>query len=291
MQADLHMHSTSSDGSYSPSGLIHLAAQAGFDMVSLTDHDSVDGLEQAHEAALACQIRLIPGVELSCGAAKEIHILGYGFDPRNEALRAFCKEKTSQRILRAQRMVERLCENRAPVSFDRVMEIARGVVGRPHVARALVEAGHAASINDAFARYLSPGRCGYVPKEEVRVAQAVSLIAQAGGVSVLAHPMELKMGDATLESLIGEWKAQGLCGMEVFHPSAGNQHVRSLAHMAQRLGMLQTGGSDFHGENAREGILGQGLARWNTQEQDVAALLEAIRRRGGMIMGVHGCRA
>ena len=209
MKADLHLHSTASDGTLEPGELVALAAEQGFTHMALTDHDSVDGLARATDAARDCGVTLIPGVELSCGAQKEIHILGYGFDPYDERVLEFCRTRTMERQERAAKMVRQLCENGVEISLDRVMELARGVVARPHVARVLVEAGYASS---AFDKYLLPGKCGYVPKAEVKVAEAAKLIAGAGGVAVLAHPMELKMGEMTLESLVHEWHGQGLAG-------------------------------------------------------------------------------
>ena len=281
MKADLHLHSTASDGAYAPAALMARAAALGLTHAALTDHDSVAGLDEAAEAAERLGMTLIPGVELSCGAQKEIHVLGYGFDPGDAALAAFCRMRVAQREARAEAMVQRLAEWGKPVSMARVRALAQGVIARPHVARALVEAGHAATVSEAFERYLKPGRPAYVPKEDVKVAQAVRLIAQAGGVAVLAHPMELKMGGALLESLIGEWQAQGLAGVEVYHPSASNNHAAFLFHLAQRCGLLVTGGSDFHGEAVRPTEIGEGLERWRTMERDVRAL--QARLRGGRL--------
>ena len=276
MKADLHMHSTASDGVYTPEALMNLAADLGYTHVALTDHDSTAGIPLALEAAKRRGMQLIPGVELSCGAQKEIHVLGYGLDPENAALRAFCEERVAQRVARTEAMVQRLCELGKPIEMKRVRELARGVIARPHVARAMVEAGYVTSVADAFDRYLKPGRPAYVPKEDVKVAEAVRLIAQAGGIAVLAHPMELKMGETQLESLIGEWRAQGLSGVEVYHPSAQNNHAAFLHNLARREGMLATGGSDFHGEAVRKSSIGEGLDRWRTMESDMQALLERI---------------
>ena len=279
IKADLHMHSTASDGVLAPDELMRRAAGLGFTHVALTDHDSMAGLALAKETAQALGMTLIPGVELSCGAQKEIHVLGYGFDLENEALLAFCRERVRQREARTAAMVERLCALGKPVEMTRVKELARGVMGRPHVARALLEKGYVSSISDAFDRFLKPGKPAYVPKEDVKVSEAVRLIGHAGGVAVLAHPMELKMGDAMLESLIGEWKEQGLAGVEVYHPSAQNNHASFLLHLAQREKMLVTGGSDFHGEAVRKTEIGEGLDRWRSVEDDVHALLARIQRR------------
>ena len=277
MKADLHMHSTASDGVYAPDALMELAASLGCTHAALTDHDSMAGIPSAREAAKRLGMQLIAGVELSCGAQKEIHVLGYGCDPEDAALRAFCERRVAQREARAEAMVERLCALGKPIEMRRVRELARGTIARPHIARALLEAGHVTSVSDAFDRFLKPGKPAYVPKEDVKVAEAVRLIAQAGGVAVLAHPMELKMGETQLESLIGEWKAQGLAGVEAYHPSAQGNHAAFLDRMARREGLLVTGGSDFHGEAVRKTGIGEGLERWKTMEDDVQALLARIR--------------
>jgi len=208
-----------------------------------------------------------------------VHVLGYGFDPANKALIDFCKSRVSEREARAEAIIRRLCDAGKPVSMDRVREMAKGVIARPHIARALVEAGHASSVKDAFDRFLMPGRPTYVPREKVSVAEGVRLIREAGGVAVLAHPMELKMGETMLESLVGEWKAQGLEGVEVYHPSAANNHAAFLHAMAQRLGMLMTGGSDFHGEAVRKTAVGEGLDRWRSMESDISELLALVEIR------------
>ena len=278
MKVDLHLHSTASDGTLSPGALVRRAAEEGFTTLALTDHDTVAGIAEAQAAAREAGIRLIPGVELSCGAQKEIHILGYGIDPQNEPLLAFSRHRREEREARAQKMVERLAQAGMPIPLSRVHELARGVVARPHVARALVEAGYASSVSDAFDRFLVPGKCGYVPREDVRVAQAVALIHGAGGIAVLAHPMQLKLGDMAIDALVREWKGQGLDGLEVYHPSAQNNHAAMLLHLARREGLLVTGGSDFHGEAVRESRIGEGVDRWKDAESDVAALCKGLTR-------------
>lgn len=279
VKADLHMHSTASDGIYTPDALMALAAQAGCTHVALTDHDTLEGVPAAREAAARWGMTLIPGVELSCGAQKEIHVLGYGVDAENKALGEFCAERVSQRMARAEEMVRRLNALGKAIDMARVRELARGVVARPHVARALLEAGYVTSVADAFERFLKPGRPAYVPKEDVKVADAVRLIDGAGGVAVLAHPMELKMGETQMESLVGEWRTQGLAGVEVYHPSAANNHAAFLRAMAGRLRMLVTGGSDFHGEAVRASALGQEAARWKSMDEDMRALLARMEIR------------
>ena len=277
MRADLHMHSTASDGIFPPRELMDRAADAGLTLVALTDHDSVKGLADAREAAQRRGVRLIPGVELSCGGEKEIHVLGYGFDPTDGALLRFCEDHHREREERARKMVDQLAAHGMTVSLARVRELARGVIARPHVARALIEAGYASSVSDAFDRFLLPGKCGYVPKANVRVAEAVALIHNAGGVAVLAHPMKLKMGELALSSVVREWAEQGLDGLEVYHPSAQANHAARLAALARELGLLVTAGSDYHGETVSpDRHLASECDRWKTMEEDVEALLRRI---------------
>ena len=282
MKADLHMHSTASDGTLSPEALAGRAAQLGFDVIALSDHDSMEGVRAAQKEGARLGVRVMAAAELSCGAGREIHILGYGMDADNTALLDFFERKHAQRETRAEQMVMRLSELGKGVSFERVRELAQGAVGRPHIARALVEAGHVLSVSEAFDRFLASGKPAYVPKEEVKVAEAMRLINGAGGVAVLAHPMELKMGEMAIEALVHEWKGQGLTGVEVYHPSAQNNHLRFLEGLVKREGLLQTGGSDYHGETVMPQTLGYALERWRTAEKDTAALLAAIaaKQRG-----------
>ena len=276
MKADLHLHSTASDGVLTPQSLVRRAAERGFHVIALSDHDSTAGICEAQQTAKELDLTVIPAVELSCGAHREIHILGYGFDAANQALLEFCAARRAQREERTAQMIEKLCQMGMPVSLERVREMAKGVMGRPHVARALVEAGYVKSVSEAFDRFIASGKPAYVPKEDVRVSEAVRLIRQAGGVAVLAHPMELKMGEMAIEALVHEWKGQGLAGIEVWHPSAANNHAAFLLGLARREGMLVTGGSDFHGETVRKTDIGEGLDRWRTAQSDVNALFEAI---------------
>ena len=273
MKADLHLHSTASDGLLSPQDVARRAAGLGFSVIALSDHGCVDGIGEAQEAGKETGLKVIPAVELSCGGEREIHILGYGFDPQSPALVQFCEERARQRIARTEKMVRRLCDIGKPVSLERVRELSGGVMGRPHVARALMEAGHVRSVSEAFDRFLIPGKPGYEPKEDVSVRAAVELIGAAGGIAVLAHPMEMRRSEMVIEALVHEWKGQGLAGIEVWHPSAQNNHARFLLGLARREEMLVTGGSDFHGKGTHRGDIGEGLDRWTTMEDDMHALM------------------
>ena len=276
MKADLHLHTSASDGALSPEEIVRKAAKEGFDLIAVTDHDTMAGVAAARAQARQLGIGLITGVEFSCGKQGSVHVLGYGMEPDNPALARFFVMRGGQREARAEKMIERLCEAGRPISMQRVRELAGGVIGRPHIAQALIEAGHASSVSDAFTRFLTPGKPGYVEREIVTVAEAAALIADAGGVAVLAHPMELKKGDMALEALVHEWKGQGLAGLEVYHPSAQNNHLKFLEGLAKREGLIKTGGSDYHGESVLPQTIGFGLERWRSIERDTAALLGAI---------------
>lgn len=290
MKADLHMHSTASDGQYAPEEVVRLAWAAGTRLMALTDHDTADGVLRAGQEAKRLGMAFIPGIEMgcSCGLSREVHILGYGVDPAHEAFVRHCREKADRREARAEAMVQKLCEAGYPIRLEDVRAMAHGVISRTHIARALADAGHANSVPHAFDRFLKPGRCGYVPRPAFSVAQGVGVIRETGGVAVLAHPMELGMSDANMESLIHEWVTQGLAGVEVYHPTTGNQHLPFLLALAQREGLLVTGGSDFHGERVNERKMRQGLERWAREAQDAEALLEAIDRQKAR---VKPCRA
>ena len=155
-------------------------------------------------------------------------------------------------------MVRQLCENGVEISLDRVMELARGVVARPHVARVLVEAGYANSVSSAFDKYLLPGKCGYVPKAEVKVAEAAKADCGRGRRRRSCSSDGIEDGRNDVESLVHEWHGQGLAGIEVYHPSAANNSLPFLLHLAEREGMLVTGGSDFHGPQVRQSCIGDG---------------------------------
>ena len=278
MKADLHLHTTVSDGTLTPGEIVKRAAAQGFGWIAVTDHDSIEGVAAAQEAGNALGVNVIPAAELSCGLNREIHILGYGFDPQNEALGAYCRRRRESRIERCREMCRLMTQLGKPIRFERVLELADGVIGRPHVARAMVEAGHVKTVQEAFDRFLKPGKPGFVPRESVMAQEAIGVITKAGGVAVLAHPMELKMGEASMESLVLEWKAQGLGGLEVYHPSAANNHAATLLKLARREGLLVTGGSDYHGDAGSTVRIGRLPAGWPGRQNDFTALESAISR-------------
>jgi predicted metal-dependent phosphoesterase TrpH len=240
---DLHAHTTFSDGTLSPEELVARAIDRQLAALAVTDHDTVAGLPRARAAA-GTALELIPGIEVSSTLeGTELHILGYYIDESHPPLLERLGQFLAERRERAARIVERLGELGAEVDAERVLVLAgHGVVGRPHVAAALVEAGHAEDFDDAFRRFLGSQAPAYVARPAFGPAEAIALIDAADGVSVLAHP-GASLGDETVERLAG----MGLRGIEVWHPQHGVATTRRYHGLADRLGLLMTGGSDFHG--------------------------------------------
>jgi len=273
---DLHMHSHASDGTLTPSELMASAKAAGMQVVALTDHDTCTGVAEAWIAAEQLGICLIPGIELSCGGSKEIHVLGYGVDPEHPGLQTFRARRISERQARAAAMMDALEAAGVPLDREYVYSIASDFIGRPHIARGLVYACVVNTVEEAFSRYLVEGKPGYVPRPEVTVREGCELIHEAGGVAVLAHPMELGYGESVLSSLVHEWRGQGLDGMEIYHPSTANHKVGMLRSIARQEGLLVTGGSDFHGPDIRDTGIGEGVDRWETVREDLPRLFDKI---------------
>ncbi|HEY8600993.1 MAG TPA: PHP domain-containing protein [Thermomicrobiales bacterium] len=242
---DLHTHSTASDGLLTPAQLVALAVERGLRVLALTDHDTVAGLPEAGTAAAAAGVQFIPGVELSTHVeAGEVHILGYFIEPTDPTLSAALAQFRDAREGRAATIVERLSAAGAPITLERVLAFAAGgSIGRPHVARALVEAGHATSINDAFERWLVRGRAGYVDRFRLTPPDAVRLIRAARGVPVLAHPHSAD----NLNALLPELVAAGLAGIECYYGDYDDLRKREYLALAERYGLVATGGTDFHG--------------------------------------------
>ena len=206
-RADLHTHSTYSDGVLTPKQLVDYAYSRGVRILALTDHDITDGIPEALEAARAYpDMLLIPGIEMSTDVpGNEVHVLGYFIDWQDAEFQRVLARLRDSRVDRARRMVERLAELGVPVSWERVRELAgEGAVGRPHIAQALVEAGHVSSVNEAFELYLGRNRPAYVEREKMTPAEVVQLLRKVGGLAVLAHPREL---EGQLDGLLPELKA------------------------------------------------------------------------------------
>jgi predicted metal-dependent phosphoesterase TrpH len=249
---DLHVHTTASDGRQAPTEVVEDALARGLSMLGIADHDTTGGVREAVQGAHGTSLTLVPGVELSVGAEEyEIHILGYFVDSDDHPLQTVLSRVRGARDTRNERIAARLKEIGVPVELARVKEIGGdGSVGRPHIAAALVEAGHVGSIGEAFGRYLARGKPGYVGRERLGPAEAAAAIRNAGGLPVLAHPA--KIGPRQIiEGLLD----QGMEGIEVYHSDHSEEDSRLLLALARDRDLLVTGGSDSHGRHANRPIL------------------------------------
>lgn len=249
--ADLHCHTTASDGTLTPAELVRLASEIGLAAVGVTDHDSVDGIAAAQAEGRRLGVEVIPGLELNTDyEGSEIHILGYYMNLGSRQLQLGLANLRDARNLRVKLIVEKLAQIGLKVDLCRIMEIASdGAVGRPHVAQAMIEKGYVSSIKQAFDQYIGTGCPAYVSRYKLTPQQGIGLIRQANGVAVLAHPGLVRRDD-----LIKCFIDAGLNGIEVYHTSHTPAYEKRYAELAERLGLLLTGGSDFHGPGRKEGI-------------------------------------
>lgn len=280
IRIDLHVHTTASDGQFSPMEVVRLARDRRLTYLAITDHDTTDGVAEAQTASQVsadhpelANPTVISGIELSAEDVDgDVHMLGYYLHIDNPTLQTRLAKFRHDRAERARKMVEKLNGLGVEITFERVLEIAagsgkrRGAIGRPHVARAMIEKGYAESIPDAFNRFLNPGAPGYVARERLSPEGAIGLIHDSGGVAVLAHPAKLKDYHAMIKRLA----AAGLDGVEVVHPSSDERVRLDLRGLAGQYGLIMTGGSDFH-NTAEDGSLSIGSL---TPPEDAPRLLK-----------------
>ena len=276
MRIDLHTHSSVSDGTETPAELLATARGAGLDVVALTDHDTTAGWSAA-EAARPPGLTVVPGMELSCRWFPDdqppisVHLLAYLFDPAHPGFAAERARLRDERLTRGERIVAALAAAGYPVSWERIVEKSEGgVVGRPHIARALVEVGAADSVDHAFATLLHHRSPYYVTKADTDVREGIALVRAAGGVPVFAHGLATKRGRVVGDDAIRAMVDAGLLGLEVDHPDHTEEeraHLRALAH---ELGLIVTGSSDYHGTNKTTPI-----GACTTDPAQFAALLAA----------------
>jgi predicted metal-dependent phosphoesterase TrpH len=255
VRIDLHTHSTVSDGTDTPAELVARAAQAGLDVVAITDHDTTAGWADAMAAA-PDGLTVVPGAEFSCvhvtgtGRRISLHVLGYHFDPDDAALRDGRARLRDSRLARARKMVDLLAADDYPISWPQVQQLAgTRSVGRPHIGRALVEAGVVPDVDTAFQTLLSSRFPYYVPKDDLPVLDAVRMIRAAGGLPVFAHPFARRRGPVVDADVIAAMTAAGLVGLEVDHPDQDANDRAEAAGLARELGLVGTGSSDYHGAN------------------------------------------
>ncbi len=264
-RVDLHLHTTCSDGHYSPQELVELAVNAGMKAIAIADHDNVDGIDTAMKSGTELGIEVISAVELSSQWQdyQDIHLLGYGFDHHHAELtrqlsvfREFRAGRNQQIVEKVNRQLEG--EGRGPLDFLAIEKSAGGTLGRPHIALALRAAGYVQSHDEAFDRYLVPND---VTKRFFPIDEAIALIHSAGGIAVLAHPPYVTRNHTELEGLIEKFVVMGLDGLEAYNNGVNQDGVYWLISLARRHQLIVTGGSDFHGNEGSAITIGSGVGR------------------------------
>jgi hypothetical protein len=263
---DLHLHSTASDGTYSPAEIIQMAAQIGLKAISITDHDTLEGSRQALQLNFPSTLRFITGVEISAAIPPEwsigggIHLLGYGVDPEDAAL----GESLDRFVVARNRRIDKIVDRLNAIGIDLTMaqvqaEVGDSVAGRPHVASAMINGGYATDVDDAFNRFLGNDRPAYVGKERLDCRLAIELIRNAGGIPVLAHPYLVPAPDAdALSAFMAHLCDAGLQGIEVYYTRHTPEAVAQYRSIAEAFDLLATGGSDFHGHVTPDIQMGRG---------------------------------
>lgn len=246
---DLHVHTTASDGAYSPSGIVDLARKKGISYLAITDHDTTASLTEAAQECRKCQLDFFPGIEFSTVYEEhEVHMLGYNFDWQNQRMAQTVFQLQKARKTRIEKMVGKLVDLGFPIEMEEVRRKSSAQnLGRVHLALVLIDKGIVSSINEAFTKYLNPGCPAFVPRYKLTPFQAMEIIKEAQGVPVLAHP-----GLACCDQLIPILAEKGLQGIEVFHPRHAKEEEIFYFKIAQKYNLIITGGSDFHGHEEKD---------------------------------------
>ncbi len=285
MQAiDLHTHSSRSDGSFTPTELVEYAIQKNLKAIALTDHDTVDGLDEALTAAKNTDLTVIPGIELSTeycigntpsGKGKDVHVVGLFIDHKKQKFVDKLKEFVDSRVRRNEKMCQNLRDAGIDITFEKLQAENEGaVITRAHYATYLVEHGFVHDRNHAFDKYLGDHTPYFVPREKITPEMAVDLILSAGGVPILAHPILYHLSDANLDALVERMKEVGLRGIEAIYSTYAPAEERQIRRLADKYDLLISGGSDFHGKNKPKLDLGNGYGKLFVPE-DLLAPIQA----------------
>jgi 3',5'-nucleoside bisphosphate phosphatase len=271
---DLHTHSTASDGVYSPSALVEKAAAEGLSALALTDHDSLDGLDEAAEAARRLSLRFVPGIEIEIAFAPgEFHLLGLDFGSIKQALAEAASELALSRDERNRSVFDRLGELGLDLDYDVFKrEQGTGMIGRPHIAELMVRKGVVKTKQDAFDRYLAKGRPFFVQKACLQLERAIALIKESGGLAIVAHPLSLFVSWTRMRALMAEWKELGIDGIEAWHPTARVVDCERLEALGREFGFRVSAGSDYHGPSRPDRRLGRTAGARPIDDRYLAAL-------------------
>lgn len=250
MITDLHLHTTFSDGSYTPSQVVDTAVQSGLDGIALTDHDSIEGIESAIKRGnLYKDFYVIPGIEFGCiHLDEEVHLLGYFFDYQSKTMLSLTKRLRDARVMRGEKIIKKLNDLGFKITINDVMKHARkNYIGRSHIGKALIDKGYVNSIDEAFAEYLNRGKPAYVERYKLNIEEVVEIIHNENGLVSLAHP-----GLLHNKEIVSHCIKAGIDGIEVIHPKHSNKNVLEFVKIARRFNLISTGGSDWHG-NLKDG--------------------------------------
>jgi len=258
MCVDLHTHSIYSDGTATPAELIRLAAACSLQGFSLTDHDTVDGVQEAIDTGNELRIKVFSGIEISAlHHGYSLHILGYGIDPENPQFLHWLKRLQQGRKERNLKILEKLASMGIHISGDELARISEGgQTGRPHIARILVRRGYVRTIREAFSQYLGRNKPAWQSRFAYTAAETIAILHQAGGIAVFAHPGQLDPGMTVQPQLIKELAERRLDGLEIFYPSHTRKMQKRLKNLARKYNLLATGGSDYHGSNRAGNLAG-----------------------------------
>ncbi|MDO9118261.1 MAG: PHP domain-containing protein [Nitrospira sp.] len=275
---DLHLHTTHSDGSQSPAEVVRLAHEAGVSALAITDHDITTGLPEAMAAGQALGIEIIPGIEISSRhGASELHVLGYFLRWQDAQLNERLLTLRESRHRRNPKIIELLQATGIDITYDEVRAVAGSdSVGRPHIARVLMDKKVVTTAKEAFDRFLAEGKAAYVPRDLPAPADAIRWIKDAGGLAVLAHPTWVKTTEGTLTDLARQLKEQGLDGVEVHYSTHTPRQTRTYLSLAKQLGLLVTGGSDFHGMTKPDIEVGTGKGSLHVPDHLLPKLKDAV---------------
>ena len=287
---DLHIHSTASDGSDSPEEIVAKARGAGLLAAAVTDHDNLGGVPRFLAACRSCGLTGISGVEVSAGFEGDtIHILGYGVDPAHPELRAQFGTVLGGRDERNRRILEKLASLGFPLDWDEVASYAGSrVLGRPHIAQAMVARGYVPSIREAFDLYLGNKGAAYFDRRRLPPEESIRLIRAAGGIAVWAHPFQWSADTGRLDAAMARLKEMGLAGVEAYYPTHTPAMLVEILRLAKAHGMLLTGGSDYHGRAKPDIAIGRGFGGLHVPDGLLAPLLDAIPPSEWVFRGASG---
>ena len=276
MRADLHLHTTASDGRLTPQELVRKAIELKLDVIAITDHDSVEGVLPALEAAKSfTQLMVIPGVEINTDVPKgEVHILGYFIDYRDPGLNRTLEELRNSRYERGKNMVAKLAEMGINLDWGRVQELAGGgSIGRPHIAQAMLEQGYISSLQEAFTKYIGRNSPAYVERKKLAPVEAVKVVLDAGGLPVLAHPADIE----PLEPFLLQLKTAGIVGIEIYYNGYTSKTIAQLKRFAKKLDLIACGGSDYHGLDE---YIGADIGSIDLPRASVEQLISLSKQKG-----------